>query len=170
MEKIGEEALSAHDALNDARNTVSVCQHLDMKKGLAEYSELQKRVQSLEHQLERSHMRKAYTTKDEALHDQALTDFWCPICGAKATCSDIVKQNNEKSIGVGRCENGGEFLVRFKYKKLSDGNYGVSRIIYEMNKENRQYWTAKKQYAEELRAKHLQRLDEEESMNEMILS
>ena len=104
------------------------------------------------------------TTKDEALHDQALTDVWCPICGAKATCSDIVKQNNEKSIGVGRCENGGEFLVRFKFKKLSDGNYGVSRIIYEMN------YTAKKQYAEELRAKHLQRIEEEKSMNEMILS
>ena len=44
MERIGEPALEAHDALHDARNTVCVCLHLDMVKGLAEYAELQKHM------------------------------------------------------------------------------------------------------------------------------
>lgn len=43
MEKIGKQPLESHDALNDAKNTVSVCRHLDMEKALAEYGKLQER-------------------------------------------------------------------------------------------------------------------------------
>ncbi len=36
LEVLGEEALPPHDALHDAMNTVRICQHLDIVRGLAE--------------------------------------------------------------------------------------------------------------------------------------
>ena len=43
-------------------------------------------------------------------------------------------------------------------KKWLDGKYSVSRLIYEMNDGNRQYYLAKKQHAEEARAAYLERI------------
>ena len=39
VQMVGENALEAHDALNDARNTARVCLHLDINRGLSEYKE-----------------------------------------------------------------------------------------------------------------------------------
>lgn len=60
------------------------------------------------------------------------------------SCRDFVTQNSEKYICIGQCEDGEELFVRFKFKKWPDGNYGVSRIVYEMNEENRNYYSKEK--------------------------
>lgn len=155
MERIGEPALDAHDALNDARNTVCVCLHLDMIKGIAEYAVLQKQMKCYgSHIRERSKSTKVYATKSEAFADPELTQFYCPKCGGIVTCIDIVKQNSNKSIAIGKCENGDELFVRFKFTKWPDGNYSVSRILYEMDDDNRSYYLDKKQQAEEAAEAH----------------
>ena len=159
VDKVGEKALTAHDALNDARNTVTVCQHLDMEKGLQEYNKLQSQLLTLGTQpVERSEPLKTYDSKEAALADPELINFFCPFCGERVTCHDFVQQNNTKTICIGQCEHGDELLVRFKFKRWPDGKYSVSRIIYEMNEENKQYYLSKKKYKEEARAMYLQRL------------
>ncbi len=150
MEKIGEPALEAHDALNDARNTVCVCLHLDMVKGLAEYSELIKQMKCYgSHSKERSDSTKAYSTKEAALADPELVNFICPNCGANVECTDLVRQNSDKYICIGRCENGDELFVRFKFNKWPDGKFSVVRILYEIDEDNKGYYMSKKQQAEE---------------------
>ena len=159
MDRVGEEALIAHDALNDARNTVCICRYLDMEKGLQEYSELQSQMQSMNNQpVEKSQTAKVYGSKEAALSDPELIEFSCPYCGGKVFCRDFVTQNSSKYICIGQCENGDELLVRFKFKKWPDGKYTASRIIYEMKEENREYYINKKRRAEEARAAYLDRI------------
>ena len=159
MERIGEPALDAHDALNDARNTVCVCLHLDMVKGIAEYAALQKQMKCYGSQIrERSKSTKVYATKSAALNDSDLINFYCPSCGANVFCEGFVSQNSEKYICIGKCESGDEFFVRFKFTKWPDGNFSVSRILYEMDEDNKGYYLNKKREAEEAEAAYLQRL------------
>ena len=54
---------------------------------------------------------------------------------------------SRKALGI--CENGDELLVRFKFTRWDDGKYSVSRILYEMDDDNRCYYLEKKQQAAE---------------------
>lgn len=77
MERIGEPALEAHDALNDARNTVCICLHLDMVKGLAEYAALHKQMKCYgSHAKERSQSTRTYSTREATLNDSELINFF----------------------------------------------------------------------------------------------
>lgn len=159
MERIGEPALEAHDALNDARNTVCICLHLDMVKGLAEYAALQKQMKCYEsHAKERSQSTRTYSTREAALNDPELINFYCPTCGSNVECVDLVRQNSDKFICIGKCENGDELFVRFKFTKWPDGKFTVARILYEMDEDNKGYYLSKKQRAEEAEATYLQSL------------
>lgn len=159
MEKIGEPALESHDALHDARNTVCICLHLDMVKGLAEYTKLLKQMTNYRSlHMDRSESAKTYETKEEALSDPELTQFYCPKCGGIVTCVDIVKQNSNKSIAIGKCENGDELFVRFKITRWDDGRLSVARILYEMDDDKRSYYKNRKQQAEDATARYLRYL------------
>jgi inhibitor of KinA sporulation pathway (predicted exonuclease) len=159
MERIGEPALEAHDALNDARNTVCICLHLDMVKGLAEYAALQKQMKCYgSHVKERSQSTRTYSTREAALNDPELINFFCPTCGSNVECVDFVRQNSDKFICIGKCENGDELFVRFKFTKWPDGKFSVARILYEMDEDNKGYYLSKKQQAEEAEAAYLQSL------------
>lgn len=159
MERIGEPALDAHDALNDARNTVCICLHLDMVKGLAEYAALQKQMKCYgSHVKERSQSTRTYSTREAALNDPELINFFCPTCGSNVGCVDFVRQNSDKFICIGKCENGDELFVRFKFTKWPDGKFSVARILYEMDEDNKGYYLSKKQQAEEAEAAYLQSL------------
>lgn len=160
MEKIGETALEAHDALNDARNTVCVCLHLDMVKGLAEYAALQKEMERRKSIAKaRSQSTKIYSSRTEALNDPELTNFFCPACGSNVECVGFIRQGTDKYICIGRCENGDELFVRFKFTKWSDNEFSVARIIYEMDEDNKSYYERKKPHAEESENACWQRLD-----------
>ena len=159
MEKLGEQALEAHDALHDARNTVCICLRLDMAKGLEEYVEIQKQMTYYrEMHVDRSESTKTYTTKEEAFSDQELTEFYCPKCGGVVTCVDIVKQSYNKYIAIGKCENDDELFVRFKFTRWNDGRLSVARILYEMDDDKKSYYLAKKQQVEEAAAAHMRYL------------
>ena len=87
-----------------------------------------------------------------------LINFFCPTCGANVQCVGFVRQNSEKFVCVGQCENGDELFVRFKFTKWPDGKYSVARILYEMDEDNKTYYLSKKQQAEEAEAAYLQSL------------
>jgi len=156
MEKLGEPALEAHDALHDAKNTVCVCLHLDMVKGLSEYEMLKKQIEYCQNTVrEREPSTKTYPTRLEAFNDSELVNFFCPTCGCNVMCTGIIRQNVDKFISIGKCENGDELFVRFKFTKWPDRMFSVSRILYEMDEANKHYYLCKKQ-REEAEAAYLQ--------------
>lgn len=149
MEYVSEPALEAHDALNDARNTAKLCLHIDMNKGLVEYQTLEKEFNKQATQaVDRCRNGKTYMTREEALNDSSLLTFFCPECGNQAVCVDFIRQNSDKYICLGKCENGEEYFVRFKFTKATDETFSVVRIIYEMDEENANYYYSKKQQKE----------------------
>lgn len=87
-----------------------------------------------------------------------LINFFCPACGSNVECVDFVRQNSDKFICIGKCENGDELFVRFKFTKWPDGKFSVARILYEMDEDNKGYYLSKKQQAEEAEAAYLQSL------------
>lgn len=151
MELLHQPALVAHDALNDARNTACICGCLDMEKGLAEYQTLSRQPKARNtHREEGADGHDSplacwdapgtYPTKAAALGDPALLRFECPGCGKAVTCEGLVRQNYDKYIGMGKCEDGNELFIRFKFKKQEDGSCRVTRILWEMDKTNRQLY------------------------------
>ena len=156
MQKIGQPALEAHDALNDARNTVCVCSYLDMVKGLSEHTTLQKQIKcSGRCARERIQSLKTYYTRNEALRDGELINFFCPTCGFEVKCIDFVRQSTDKFICIGKCENGNEVFVRFKFAKQVDGKFNVARILYKMDERSREFYLSKKQQMEEAKKVHV---------------
>lgn len=146
MECVGETPLVAHDALNDARNTASICSHIDIDKGLMDYPALEKEFSDSDSFEDKSYRNgKVYQTRAEALNDDSLTEFCCPDCGSKVVCVDFKRQNSSKYICIGKCEKGEKLFVRFKFKSAKDGTFTVSRIIYDLNEENYAYYNAKVQ-------------------------
>lgn len=160
VQMVGENALEAHDALNDARNTARVCLHLDINRGLSEYKE---RGWSGDHQVPlgsgKAHS-KTYGSYAEALEDAELTDFYCPICGSPAVCGEFIRQNTDKFICRCTCEDGHELFVRLKFRRQPDRRLSVSRIIYDLNAENESYYLRLKHERDDARAAYLRYIAE----------
>lgn len=150
MEKIGKQPLESHDALNDAKNTVSICRHLDMVKGMAEYGKLQKCFFG-----NKETSKKTYLSQASALKEPDTVNFLCPTCGSAIKCTGIIRQNAVKHICIAKCENGDEFFVRFKFHKEQNGKVGISRIIYELTEDNRMYYLLQKQNSNKTDVAHL---------------
>ena len=155
MKQLGEPALEAHDALNDAYNTAVICSRLDMAAGLARYESLAKEmkcaganrdqeVKAVAGQLEGEPEGKTYFKHRQALADPDVITYHCLDCDEKAMCSGLVRQNVDKYIGLGKCRRGHEHLVRIRFRRQPDRSFRVSRVLREMNEENRRYYNSKK--------------------------
>ncbi len=144
MEMLGEPALEAHDALNDALNTACIFAHLDIKAAIGEYDEIRGRFtkKSEEKELPQGHVR-IYEKKSDVLTDTEMTDFDCPVCGECAACYGFASQNPYKYIALGKCENGHELFVGFKFKKLDDGRCRTARVIHTLTDEHRELYASR---------------------------
>lgn len=152
MENMGIPALEAHDAFNDAQNTVCICQRLDIAKGIGEYQSLFHYISNSDNQMgETRKSSKLYIKRTEALKDPEIIEFSCPVCGEKVVCNDFVRQNCDKFMCISCCENEHEFFVRFKFSKNSAKKFRVSRVIYELTDEHKEYYETKKKYLEEVK-------------------
>ena len=148
VERLGEQDFKAHDALNDAKSTAFVCKHLDMEKGLAEYEKLEPSLKW--NALDSLVSIKNYWKIGQALKDPNLTRFTCPFCGQKGNSTDFVAQKiGSKSIGIGCCENGHEFLIRLRLTKEANNKYSAIRLVYEMDETNQELYERKKKDAAE---------------------
>ncbi|MBE6642019.1 MAG: exonuclease domain-containing protein [Ruminococcaceae bacterium] len=146
MELIGEPALEAHDALNDAMNTACILRHLDIPAGMEDYSELEgKFCKKASSPNSPTGFARIYARKSDVIADREMTDFACPLCGAPAVCFDFVAQNPYKYMSLGKCEAGHELLVCFKFKRTEEKRCRAARVIHEMNEEHRARYEERKQ-------------------------
>ncbi len=121
----------AHDAMNDAWFTFQVCRHLDMQKGLAEYS-----CMSAGQRLPlRRDVIKNISDPRRVLADKRAADVPCP------DCSEVMRSREWLAFGGGRrstiseCEKHGEFLVKLTCKKASEFTWAATRTIYRADEE-----------------------------------
>ena len=155
MEMLGEPALKFHDALNDALNTAKICLHLDMENGLAGCEltgHLRRRRAKnvlLTHKLD-----KIYPSRRQALKEQEVISFYYPDFDEEIVCSGFVEQSSRSFMAVGCGESGRELFVRFNFRKKAEKEFSVSRVVYEMDDENRRYYKKRLKRTRQAKAKY----------------
>lgn len=125
-----ETPFEAHDALNDAKSTMLLCNHLDMLKGLAEYKEL---VEHKDGVVESYAFEEAYEDISDALSDDYVVSFECPNCGDIVWGDNWVRKNDTSILlSTGECSDGQEYLIKLKFRPAPNNKVSVKRFVYEL--------------------------------------
>lgn len=120
----------AHDALNDARNTVRICGSIDLERCMEEYclryigygpDRLAGRVGGL-----------PYPDLPAAQADPQLTALTCPYCGQPLTLGEWTRKDGNTMLAYARCNEGDEYLAVCRYGRTPEG-IRMGRMVYEMS-------------------------------------
>ena len=123
VEILKEKADTAHDALNDARNTARVCNHLDLEVYLEEYGAKVFAEDPLP---------LVYPSHREALNDPRLSAFTCPWCGGALECGPwLPGKHGYMSCGI--CPEEDEFYLELSLLRQSQDACRPRRLVYEMS-------------------------------------
>jgi DNA polymerase III epsilon subunit-like protein len=114
----------AHDALNDARNTAKVCDHLDLDQYLGEYTSKVFAEPS---------NGKVYESRRDMLADPSLRQFACLWCGQMVMCEPWVSSGDNTYMSDGVCPEGDEFLAQLSTAHHQRRSYSAKRIVFEMS-------------------------------------
>ncbi|MGM9605566.1 MAG: exonuclease domain-containing protein [Faecousia sp.] len=114
----------AHDALNDSRNTVLVCNHLDLEEYAGEYVSRAFAEQPL---------KTVFESPKAALEDEGLKRYQCPWCGETVTAGDWLRAEHDEYISMGRCSEEDEILLTLELTRTAPNRFHPRRIFYEMS-------------------------------------
>lgn len=114
----------AHDALNDARNTAKICNHLDLDRYLGEYTSAV--FAEMPGQI-------LYETKHALLAEEALQVFDCPWCGQRIQCEPWICFGRNTYFAYGICPEEDEFLVQLTAVHRDRRGFSANRIIFELS-------------------------------------
>ena len=120
---LSEKGDSAHDALNDSRNTAKVCDHLDLEVYLEEYGAKVFAEQNLP---------QVYQDHRDALNDPRLVQYACPWCGGALEMEPWIR-GERCYMTCGTCPEGDEFLVQLFLTRQPGDTYRARRLVYEMS-------------------------------------
>ena len=114
---------TAHDALNDSRNTALVLNHLDLDEYLEEYGAQVFAEQPLP---------QVYSDHREALNDPALAEYTCPWCGQPLALDPWIR-GERCYMACGVCPEEDEFLIQLTLTRQRPDAYRARRLVYEMS-------------------------------------
>ena len=123
LEILGERGDTAHDALNDAKNTAIVCGRLDLQTYLPEY---------LGAVFAFSPILKQYESPRAVLADGEITHFSCPWCGEPAEGEAWLPWGPDTYMTMAECTQGDEFFLYLEITQHAAGDYRAKLLVYEM--------------------------------------
>ena len=121
----------AHDALNDVRNTITICERVDVLAYLDEYA--CRYVDYGKDRMAGLSGGREYPGFEEAFGDPALAGLCCPYCGEALLFGEWLRQNRNAFLRYASCGEGDEFLGRFRCGRSENGGLTVGRQVFEMN-------------------------------------
>lgn len=124
LKVLNEKGDTAHDALNDSRNTALVCNHLDLEEYGGEY------VSRAFAELPR---KEVFESLKAALADPGLRTYTCPWCGEAVTGEPWLRVEHDEFLSMGRCSEGDEILLTLELTPTAANRYHPRRIFYEMS-------------------------------------
>lgn len=139
LKVLSEKGDTAHDALNDARNTVLVCNHLDLYDYAEEY---------VSRPFAEEPPQVVFPSIQDALADAALKDYPCPYCGETMHCSDWLSAGHDEYMSMGSCAEGDEFLLTMELARTAPNRFHPRRILYEMSDDLWEVYSDTKEAAE----------------------
>ena len=120
----------AHDALNDARNTVQICGKMDLDGCMDEY-----RLRYVGYPEDRRTglvQGREYASLAEAQADPALTETACPYCGETVTLGQWARKDPRTLLAYGRCSQEDELCAVCLHSRTAKG-VRLGRTVFEMN-------------------------------------
>ena len=138
-----------HDAFNDAFITFQVCQKLNMTLGLVEYSEY---VAALPTPIVKDAIPNIDDLK-KMIFNRRVVDIRCPKCEGKLALGQWLFSSGKSCKTIAHCDTDGDFLIKLKAVKVSDGDYTVTRSVYAASEEDKAAFDEKIKKREERRKK-----------------
>ena len=134
--------LPAHDALNDAYFTALVAQKLDVPKGVAEYdrtNDLSDGVLLSDVSGDADVGETGYRTAYEAVHDPAVAEPVCPLCGeALSPVERMVHMKGQKYLRMLTCPNHGKLLLDLRIARNLNDTFRVRRTLRTLDEATEQ--------------------------------
>ena len=113
---------TAHDALNDAKNTAKICGHLELEEYLQEY------VSGIYVPQPNG---RSYTSRQQLLEDRDLLNVRCPLCGTEIRCEDWVSTGGNTFLAYGLCpEEEEEFLLQLTRCDHGTGEFSAKLLLF----------------------------------------
>ena len=119
-----EDGETAHDALNDAHNTVKVCAHLDLDVYLDEYASKVFGEQP---------NGVVYESRKEVMETPDLREFSCPWCGQVIQCDEWIPSGHGPHWGYCMCPEGDEFLIELSIYSPHKNSFCAKRVFRELS-------------------------------------
>ena len=141
--------VQCHDAFNDAFLTFELCRKLDMALGIAEYAEY---VAALPTPLLKDAVADVYDLK-KMTFNRRVVEIPCPKCGEKLKVGQWMFSSGKSCKTIAKCGNDGNFLIKLKAAKITEGNYTVTRSVYAASEDDVNAFNEKLKKREE-RKKH----------------
>ena len=151
--------VQVHDALNDAYLTFEVCQKLDMTLGLAEYSEY---VAALPAPIAKDAVQNINDLK-KMIFNRRVVDIRCPKCGSRLELGQWLFSSGKSCKTIAHCETDGDFLIKLKAVKVSEGDYTVTRSVFAASEDDIKSFNEKIKKREERRKKAREKPVQEQS-------
>lgn len=159
--------LTVHNAVNDAMYTALLCKHLDVRRGLLEYSDNAdlsglKRVSC-------GNYRVLYncSSKRSAFSHDKIKNLRCPYCDEPLVgLKPWIKQSGDRFLTIGRCNRHDLFMGRLKFSREKDGKYTAKYMMYTADSADEQYYVNKlRSNSERARKKRKKRISEKNALN-----
>ena len=120
----------AHDALNDTRNTVRICDRMDLAGCIEEYRTAY--VGYAEDRRSGLISGKVYADQNAVLADDAVTTVVCPYCGERVPFA-LTAVTGGTLLGYARCKEGDEYFAKIQCFRYAENTCKVKRAVYEMS-------------------------------------
>ena len=140
LKVLGETGDTAHDALNDSRNTALVCNHLELEEYGGEYVSRAFAEQPLE---------MVFESKKAALESPELRQCPCPWCGQSLQAENWLSIDHEEFISMARCDEGDEVLLNLELISTGASRFHPRRVFYEMSDDLYERYAERKENQEQ---------------------
>jgi inhibitor of KinA sporulation pathway (predicted exonuclease) len=164
MEKFHiEQTRTAHDALGDAYNTALISTRLDLRKGLEDYPSFIKGTAGSDSMVNESETEiipvnhdsfTGFLSKNDVFASEEIGNITCPKCGHMMYKSHWINQGDQRYMNIFSCSDDDiHYLVRYKFHKDENSRWNVTRLIYNADRKQLEFYKCKARQAR-ARARH----------------
>ena len=87
---------------------------------------------------------EGFESKAAAFADERLIKLPCPHCGGETDCLKWVNQGDQRYMNIYTCPEHGAFLVRAKFRKVSENNtWSANKLVYEADEDMQSFYKTK---------------------------
>ncbi len=124
LKVLGEKGDTAHDALNDSKNTALVCNHLDLEEYAGEY---------VSRAFAEPPLKMVFDSPWAALASLELRQLNCPWCGQSIQAAPWLSMDHQEYISMASCDQGDELLISLELISTGSNRFHPRRVFYEMS-------------------------------------